>query len=226
LAFTCFLQDCPLKQSLLQQAADKLRSSAQFSRADAAPHNALGDVLMDAAELVVNLASSSSSSSSSSGGTTTVGATATGFGGAVPLPAAAAEQAAGLLKQAVDEGYMAALTISRTNADALVRRQLRRLSVWLVSATLLGVLFGGRAAAHTIVACCVRVLSAGNVQAMQLTCQYMAPLQPADLCQGTAMHIELLVWLTAEANQHNIHPPCATLMLVAATRLCKPSIRP
>jgi hypothetical protein len=113
------LQDCPLKQSLLQQAADKLRSSIQFSRADAAPHNALGDVLMDAAELVVNLASSNSSCTAAAGG----GATASGFGGAVPLPAAAAEQAAALLKQAVDEGYMAALTISRTNADALVRRQ-------------------------------------------------------------------------------------------------------
>jgi hypothetical protein len=98
------LQDCPLKQSLLQQAADKLRSSIQFSRADPAPHNALGDVLMDAAELIINLASSSSSS-----------------GDAMALPAAAAEQAAVLLKQAVDEGYMAALTISRTNADALVR---------------------------------------------------------------------------------------------------------
>jgi hypothetical protein len=108
----CCLQDCPLKQSLLQQAADKLRSSIQFSRADPAPHNALGDVLMDAAELVVNLASVSSSSSSGA---------ATGFGGAVALQSAVAEQAAALLKQAVDEGYMAALTISRTNADALVR---------------------------------------------------------------------------------------------------------
>jgi hypothetical protein len=104
---------------------------------------------MDAAELVVNLASSSSSSSSSSS-TTAGGATATGFGGAVPLPAAA-EQAAGLLKQAVDEGYMAALTISRTNADALVRRQLLRLSVREGFATLCsGSFSGGIAAAQRL----------------------------------------------------------------------------
>jgi hypothetical protein len=154
----CLLQDCPLKQSLLQQAADKLRSAIQFSRADAAPHNALGDVLMDAAELVVNLASSSSS-------TTAGGANAAGFGGVVPLPAAAAEQAAGLLKQAVDEGYMAALTISRTNADALVRPQLFGLSVEVaLQLCALGAVhfFYFCCYSHKVArACCGRVSSAG-----------------------------------------------------------------
>lgn len=105
-------QDQQLKQSLLDQAASQLRSSIQFSRADPAPHNALGDVIMDAAELVIN--SSSSSSGDAAEGT-----------GASRLPDAAAAQAAALIKSAVDEGYMAALTISRTNADALVRERLR-----------------------------------------------------------------------------------------------------
>lgn len=107
-------QDQQLKQSLLDQAASQLRSSIQFSRADPAPHNALGDVIMDAAELVINSSSSSSSSGEAAEGT-----------GASRLPDAAAAQAAALIKSAVDEGYMAALTISRTNADALVRERLR-----------------------------------------------------------------------------------------------------
>ncbi|KAF8069466.1 COQ3 [Scenedesmus sp. PABB004] len=101
-------QACELRHSLLEQAAAKLRSSAEFSRADPAPHNALGDVLMDAAELSLALAG------------------AGGFGGAAPLGSEAAERAAALVQQAVDGGYAAALTICRTNADALVRRGGRR----------------------------------------------------------------------------------------------------
>eukprot|EP00775_Hariotina_reticulata_P010991 gene10991-11145_t len=72
-------QGLQLKQSLLQQAVEKLKASMQFGRADPDPANALGDVVMDAAEV-----------------------------------------AAGLVQQAANDGYMAALTISRTNADALV----------------------------------------------------------------------------------------------------------
>eukprot|EP00878_Enallax_costatus_P032407 GHUV01035613.1.p1 GENE.GHUV01035613.1~~GHUV01035613.1.p1 ORF type:complete len:300 (+),score=126.70 GHUV01035613.1:130-1029(+) len=106
-------QDIGLQQSLLQQAAEKLRASIQFSRADPAPHNALGDVLMDAAELAV-IACNSSNSTSAAGGSSSV------FGGSIPLAAEVTDQAAGLMKQAVDDGYMAALTINRTNADALV----------------------------------------------------------------------------------------------------------
>eukprot|EP00878_Enallax_costatus_P039345 GHUV01044968.1.p1 GENE.GHUV01044968.1~~GHUV01044968.1.p1 ORF type:complete len:164 (-),score=71.67 GHUV01044968.1:356-847(-) len=110
---SCALQDIGLQQSLLQQAAEKLRASIQFSRADPAPHNALGDVLMDAAELAV-IACNSSNSTSAAGGSSSV------FGGSIPLAAEVTDQAAGLMKQAVDDGYMAALTINRTNADALV----------------------------------------------------------------------------------------------------------
>jgi hypothetical protein len=110
------LQDLQLKQSLLDQAASQLRSSIQFSRADPAPHNALGDVLMDAAELII---------SSGGGGSGTVAATGPGQcgsqgAGGDPLPEAAAAQAAAVIKSAVDEGFMAALTINRNNADALV----------------------------------------------------------------------------------------------------------
>lgn len=114
------MQDCQLKESLLQQAAEKLRSSIQFSRADPAPHNALGDVLMDAAELAVNLAGGPDAAAAAVSGGAGPAPGAAGFGGAAPLPSAAAEQAAALIKQAVDDGYMAALTINRTNADALV----------------------------------------------------------------------------------------------------------
>jgi hypothetical protein len=103
------VQEQQLKQLLLDQAAAKLRHSIQFSRADPAPHNALGDVLVDAAELIV----------SSSDGTSGPAEPAAQPHGA-SLPAAAAAAAAALLKAATDEGFMAALTISRHNADALV----------------------------------------------------------------------------------------------------------
>lgn len=76
---------------------------------------------MDAAELIIN-----SSSSSSSGVVLSGGAVQAGSQGAGPLPDAAAAQAAAAIKAAVDEGYMAALTISRTNADALVRFAVHR----------------------------------------------------------------------------------------------------
>lgn len=118
-------QEGHLKQSLLEQAAEKLRASIQFSRADPAPHNALGDVLMDAAELVVLAATGDSRSS-----TITPGASSSSvFGGSSPLAAAAAEQVLRLIKQAVEEGYMSALTINRTNADALVSPK-----VWISAA--------------------------------------------------------------------------------------------
>jgi hypothetical protein len=111
-------QDPQLKQSLLEQAASQLRSSIQFSRADPAPHNALGDVLMDAAELLTSSGSSDGSSGGGCGSSSEAGGQAGGAGGR--LPDAVAAQAAAAIKSAVDEGYMAALTISRTNADALV----------------------------------------------------------------------------------------------------------
>lgn len=126
------MQDLQLKQTLLQQAVDKLKASIQFGRADPDPANALGDVVMDAAEVVIQLHNTSSSCRSQSASTPTAGAAAVdvggtsgpvssnAFGGSAALPADVAAQAAGLLQQAANEGYMAALTISRTNADALV----------------------------------------------------------------------------------------------------------
>jgi hypothetical protein len=72
---------------------------------------------MDAAELII--------SSGSGGGSSAVTATGPGQSGSQgagggPLPEGTAAQAAAVIKSAVDEGFMAALTISRTNADALV----------------------------------------------------------------------------------------------------------
>lgn len=75
---------------------------------------------MDAAELLISSGSSDGSSGSTGGGcgsSSEAGGQA-GVGGR--LPDAVAAQAAAAIKSAVDDGYMAALTISRTNADALV----------------------------------------------------------------------------------------------------------
>jgi len=127
----CSLQDLHLKQLLLQQAADKLKSSMQFSRADADPANALGDVVMDAAELIIQLhnitsrcgsqaASMAVSSTAMDLGGSLQTVSSSGFGGQAALPDEVAAQAASLVQQAASDGFMAALTINRTNADALV----------------------------------------------------------------------------------------------------------
>lgn len=84
---------------------------------------------MDAAELLISSGSTDGSSGSTGGG---CGSTGGGCGSSSEagrqaggsqggrLPDAVAAQAAAAIKSAVDDGYMAALTISRTNADALV----------------------------------------------------------------------------------------------------------
>lgn len=69
---------------------------------------------MDTADLLISSNSSNSSTAAAAGG----GASQSSGG---RLPDAVAAQAAALMQAAVDEGFMAALTISRTNADALVR---------------------------------------------------------------------------------------------------------
>lgn len=80
---------------MLDQAAQRLQHSIDFDRADVEPLNALGDVLAARAELAL---------------------TSAGAGGP------AAQEAAGWYRQALDNGYMKALTINRSNAEALVRR--------------------------------------------------------------------------------------------------------
>jgi hypothetical protein len=107
---------------MLEQAAAKLRAAVHFSRADPAPHNALGDVLMDAAELLGRHGVGSPDAAQASTPSTTAAAAAAAAAAegvaAAPPPSAAAAAAA--IKAAVDKGYMAALTISRADADALV----------------------------------------------------------------------------------------------------------
>lgn len=80
---------------------------------------------MDAAELITSTNTSSGQGPVSGGG----------GGGGGRLPDAAAAQAAALIKAAVDEGYMAALTINRTNADALVGNTHARTSSYCIRLT-------------------------------------------------------------------------------------------
>ena len=98
-----------LKQQLLEQAAQRLAHSISFSRGDPAPHNALGDVLCDAAEII-------------KGHLTAAAAAGNGGGGGGAASGAGLAEVVALYKRAIDEGYMGALTISRNNTDALVSK--------------------------------------------------------------------------------------------------------
>lgn len=97
-----FKSDLAGRSSLLQQSAAKLQSSMDFNRGDMEPMTALGDVLCDLAECA-------------EGGAAGLQPSAPEIGPSETLTTAAA-----LYQQAIDQGYLAALNISRTNADALV----------------------------------------------------------------------------------------------------------
>ncbi len=80
----CELQDAMASQRLLDEAIKSLHAAAEFSRADVAPLNALGDALVARAER------------------------------------AQGPDAAAHLRDAVEQGYGAALRIDRANTDGLV----------------------------------------------------------------------------------------------------------
>jgi hypothetical protein len=119
-------QDPAARRALLEQAAARLRHALQFSRGDAAPANALGDVLMDAAELLAGGLLSPSSAAAAPASASSAPASGQQQGGQqgdqqqVEVGPEQLQAAAAAARAAADEGYQGALTISRHNADALV----------------------------------------------------------------------------------------------------------
>jgi hypothetical protein len=122
---------------LLGEAAGRLRAAAAFARGDPQPHNALGDVLValaeraDAASGSGELAAIAAAAATGlpaeeggggGGGTSLLGraAAATRADLAAAAGGNALQLARALLRAAVAEGYGAALTLSRRDADGLV----------------------------------------------------------------------------------------------------------
>jgi hypothetical protein len=108
-------QDPSARAALLEQAVQRLRHALQFSRGDAAPANALGDVLMDSADLLAGGLLSQGVGEGPPPGGVGVGAEA-----AAGVPPERLAAAAAAVSAAASEGYQGALAISRHNADALL----------------------------------------------------------------------------------------------------------
>jgi hypothetical protein len=123
----------PPATQLLGEAAGKLRAAAAFGRGDPQPHNALGDVLVALSERALAAAESTSSVAQAAATGLTSGDNNNNNNTSLLGRAAAATRDAlveaqsspralsrALLRAAVDEGYGAALTLSRRDADGLV----------------------------------------------------------------------------------------------------------